>query len=155
MQNRDANKVSIMAVSIKNAIDMFYLFGRAPYITVVVEAPSVRIPQYAHSELTIPFHLVKNNRIVFNLDAGAIRDLFINVEEAILVFNARFSGNAMQVVIPMEHIATVHDRERTLELDQVVNWKFIPNPFSNKALVNPPAVEKPPKRSNPFKLVEK
>lgn len=72
--------------------------GLTPYITVVVD-PWTRVPQ----------QFVKNGQIVLNLGVDAVHQLSMGNEE--ITFQARFSGAAFPVVVPVNTVIAIFARE--------------------------------------------
>ncbi|MDH4573576.1 ClpXP protease specificity-enhancing factor [Salinicola acroporae] len=72
---------------------------QTPYIVVDAGKPDVRVPQ----------QFVQNGQIVLNIAPAAVRDLAI--DNAAVTFGARFSGQPMQVVVPMDALIAIYARE--------------------------------------------
>ncbi|MDV6318915.1 ClpXP protease specificity-enhancing factor [Chromohalobacter sp. HP20-39] len=70
-----------------------------PYIVVDAEREGVNVPR----------QYVQNGQIVLNIAPSAVRDLYI--ENAAVTFGARFSGQPMQVIVPMEALIALYARE--------------------------------------------
>ncbi|MDN3555622.1 ClpXP protease specificity-enhancing factor [Halomonas maura] len=70
-----------------------------PYIVVDAEQPGVEVPR----------QFVQNGQIVLNLGVTAVRDL--SLENEAIVFSARFGGQPMQVMVPMEALIAIYARE--------------------------------------------
>lgn len=73
--------------------------GHTPYIVVDAEREGVNVPR----------QYVQNGQIVLNIAPSAVRDLYI--ENAAVTFGARFSGQPMQVIVPMEALVALYARE--------------------------------------------
>ena len=73
--------------------------GFTPHLLVDTSAEGVVVPQ----------HLVKNNSIVLNIQNTAVRSLEMGNEW--LMFNARFSGKPMEVIVPVNAIRAIFARE--------------------------------------------
>ncbi|MCK0769154.1 ClpXP protease specificity-enhancing factor [Chromohalobacter canadensis] len=73
--------------------------GHTPYIVVDAEREGVNVPRQS----------VQNGQIVLNIAPSAVRDLYI--ENAAVTFGARFSGQPMEVVVPMEALIALYARE--------------------------------------------
>jgi stringent starvation protein B len=73
--------------------------GFTPHLLVDTSVEGVVVPQ----------HLVKNNSIVLNLQNTAVRSLDMGNEW--LMFNARFSGKPMEVIVPVSAIRAIFARE--------------------------------------------
>ncbi|MGO1342806.1 ClpXP protease specificity-enhancing factor [Chromohalobacter japonicus] len=73
--------------------------GHTPYIVVDAEREGVNVPRQS----------VQNGQIVLNITPSAVRDLYI--ENAAVTFGARFSGQPMQVIVPMEALIALYARE--------------------------------------------
>lgn len=72
---------------------------QTPYIVVDAE----------HDGVSVPRQYVQNGQIVLNIAPSAVRDLYI--ENAAVTFGARFSGQPMQVIVPMEALIALYARE--------------------------------------------
>ncbi|MDF9433480.1 MULTISPECIES: ClpXP protease specificity-enhancing factor [Chromohalobacter] len=72
---------------------------QTPYIVVDAEQDGVSVPR----------QYVQNGQIVLNIAPSAVRDLYI--ENAAVTFGARFSGQPMQVIVPMEALIALYARE--------------------------------------------
>lgn len=72
---------------------------QTPYIVVDAGKPHVKVPQ----------QFVQNGQIVLNIAPAAVRDLMI--DNAAVTFGARFSGQPMQVVVPMDALIAIYARE--------------------------------------------
>ncbi|GAB2715395.1 ClpXP protease specificity-enhancing factor [Halomonas garicola] len=70
-----------------------------PYLVVDATRPGVEVPE----------QLVQNGQIVLNASPTAVRDFFM--ENQAIGFSARFSGEPMQIMIPMEALIAVYARE--------------------------------------------
>ncbi len=70
-----------------------------PYIVVDADQPDVRVPR----------QFVQNGQIVLNIGPTAVRDLLIGNDG--VTFHARFSGQPMQVVVPMPALIAVYAGE--------------------------------------------
>ncbi|MFG6159779.1 ClpXP protease specificity-enhancing factor [Halomonas sp. 1390] len=70
-----------------------------PYIVVDAEQEGVEVPR----------QFVQNGQIVLNLAPSAIRDFAM--ENAAVSFSARFGGQPMQVMVPMEALIAIYARE--------------------------------------------
>lgn len=72
---------------------------QTPYIVVDAERDGVVVPE----------QFVQNGQIVLNIAPTAVRDLFM--ENEAITFSARFSGQPMQVVVPLEALIALYARE--------------------------------------------
>ncbi|MGM8850304.1 ClpXP protease specificity-enhancing factor [Salinicola halophyticus] len=72
---------------------------QTPYVVVDAGKPDVRVPQ----------QFVQNGQIVLNIAPAAVRDL--SIDNAAVTFGARFSGQPMQVVVPMDALIAIYARE--------------------------------------------
>ncbi|GAA3905403.1 ClpXP protease specificity-enhancing factor [Halomonas cibimaris] len=70
-----------------------------PYLVVDATQPGVEVPE----------QFVQNGQIVLNAAPSAVRDFFM--ENQAIGFSARFSGQPMQIMIPMEALLAVYARE--------------------------------------------
>jgi stringent starvation protein B len=72
--------------------------GFTPYVTVAV-GPHTRVPR----------EFVKDGQIVLNVGPEATNQLLIGNEE--ITFQARFSGVAFPVVVPVESVVAIYAKE--------------------------------------------
>ncbi|WP_445621436.1 ClpXP protease specificity-enhancing factor [Kushneria sp. Sum13] len=70
-----------------------------PYVVVDAERTGVVVPE----------QFVQNGQIVLNIGPGAVRELFM--ENDMVAFNARFSGQPMTVELPIDAIIAIYARE--------------------------------------------
>ena len=70
-----------------------------PYILVDTAAESVLVPRA----------FVENGRIILNVSPDATHSLILGNDS--ITFNARFSGTAMDVVIPVGSVSAIYARE--------------------------------------------
>lgn len=61
------------------------------------------------SATVVPHQFVQDGKIVLNISPSAVRELAIGNEE--IVFNARFSGRSMDVLVPVEAVMGIYARE--------------------------------------------
>ena len=73
--------------------------GLTPYILVDAGAEQVQVPK----------QFVEGGRIVLNISASAVLDL--NMDNEFVSFNARFSGAAMDVFVPVSSVLGIYARE--------------------------------------------
>ncbi len=76
--------------------------GFTPHILVDASIAGVDVPQ----------HLVENGSIVLNIQSSAVRGLELGNEW--IVFSARFSGQAMDISVPVSAVRAVFARENSL-----------------------------------------
>lgn len=57
----------------------------------------------------VPQQFVQDGKIVLNVSPSAVRELVMGNEE--IVFNARFSGRPMDVMVPVESVMGIYARE--------------------------------------------
>jgi stringent starvation protein B len=72
--------------------------GLTPYLTVVV-GPATRVPR----------EFVKDGQIVLNIGPDATNQLLLGNDE--ITFQARFSGVAFPVVVPIDAVAAIFAKE--------------------------------------------
>ena len=63
----------------------------------------------SRDDVVVPREYVEDGRIVLNLGPGAVRDLDLGND--LIRFNARFSGKAMEVMVPPSAVLGVYSRE--------------------------------------------
>lgn len=73
--------------------------GLTPYIVVDAELPGVEVPQ----------QFVKDGQIVLNISPSACVNLNVDLEG--VSFQARFSGQPMQVFVPCIAVSAIYARE--------------------------------------------
>jgi stringent starvation protein B len=62
-----------------------------------------------HEDVVVPTQYVENGKIVLNVSPTAVRDLQVSNET--LSFSARFSGQAMDVYMPIMAVLAIYARE--------------------------------------------
>jgi stringent starvation protein B len=60
-------------------------------------------------EVTVPLQFVEDGQIVMNINPSAVRDFYM--DDQAISFNARFSGQPMDVYIPMKALLAIYARE--------------------------------------------
>ena len=95
--------------------------GLTPYILVDAGAEQVQVPT----------QFVEDGRIVLNISSSAVLDL--NMDDEFVSFNARFSGAAMDVFVPVSSVLGIYAKE---------NGQGMLFP-ENEAEATPPEPEKP------------
>jgi len=73
--------------------------GMTPYILVDADAPGA----------IVPVEFVQDGKIVLNIAPMAVQGLILADE--LITFNARFSGNSMDLSIPVTHVLAVYAKE--------------------------------------------
>ncbi|MCP4409200.1 MAG: ClpXP protease specificity-enhancing factor [Gammaproteobacteria bacterium] len=63
----------------------------------------------ASEQVQVPRNHVKDGKIVLNLAPMAVRTLVLGNEE--VSFSARFDGQPMTVLVPVEHVLAIYTRE--------------------------------------------
>jgi len=63
----------------------------------------------SRSPTVVPTQFVQDGKILLNISPGAVRELVIGNSE--IVFNARFAGRAMDVLVPVEAVMGIYARE--------------------------------------------
>ena len=107
--------------------------GLTPYLLVNAENDYAMIPR----------DYVEDGKIVLNINPSAISDLQLGNDY--IMFNARFSGKAMEVSVPIVAVLAIYAREngQGMMFDEN-NTNLPPTPPENST---PPAQPKPPKKS--------
>lgn len=105
-----------------------------PQLVVNALAPGVEVPRQH----------IQEGKITFNISPTAVRDL--NLGNDWVSFNARFSGTAMSVLIPVSAVLVVYAREN--------EQGMVFQPEENPPETPPPASQNspetmPPKRGKP------
>jgi stringent starvation protein B len=73
--------------------------GLTPHILVDAEVDGVNVPD----------HVIQKGKVVLNIADGATEQLMLDNE--IIEFKARFSGNPYQIVVPMNAVIAIYARE--------------------------------------------
>jgi len=73
--------------------------GLTPHILVDAEVDGVNVPD----------HVIQKGKVVLNIADGATEQLMLDNE--MIDFKARFSGNPYQIVIPMSAVIAIYARE--------------------------------------------
>ena len=73
--------------------------GLTPHVLVDAEVEGVNVPE----------HTIQKGKVVLNIAAGATEQLMLDNE--IIDFLARFSGNPYQIVVPMSAVIAIYARE--------------------------------------------
>ncbi len=107
--------------------------GFTPYLLVNAENDYAMIPR----------DYVEDGKIVLNINPSAISDLQLGNDY--IMFNARFSGKAMEVSVPIVAVLAIYAREngQGMMFDEN-NTNLPPTPPENST---PPVQPKPPKKS--------
>ena len=107
--------------------------GFTPYLLVNAENDYAMIPR----------DFVEDGKIVLNINPSAISDLQLGNDY--IMFNARFSGKAMEVSVPVVAVLAIYAREngQGMMFDEN-NTNLPPTPPENPT---PPVQPKPPKKS--------
>jgi stringent starvation protein B len=101
--------------------------GLTPYLLVNAENDYAMIPR----------EYVEDGKIVLNINPSAISDLQLGNDY--IMFNARFSGKAMEVSVPIVSVLAIYARENGQGM------MFDENPEDTPP--SPPADDTPPKKS--------
>ncbi len=73
--------------------------GLTPHILVDAEVDGVNVPD----------HVIQKGKVVLNIADGATEHLMLDNE--MIDFKARFSGNPYQIVVPMSAVIAIYARE--------------------------------------------
>ncbi len=60
-------------------------------------------------DVLVPLQYVKDGQIVLNISPFAVKDFIINAQA--VFFNARFSGNSVEVYIPIASVMSIYAKE--------------------------------------------
>jgi len=63
----------------------------------------------SNDDVQVPRQYVENGKIVLNIAPRAVSNLQLSNEQ--VLFDARFSGRAMQVMLPMQSVLAIYARE--------------------------------------------
>lgn len=102
--------------------------GLTPYI--VVDASS--------DEVHVPRQFIENGKIVLNVSVTAVKDLQLTDEY--VLFSARFSGTAHDIIIPVRYVLAIYARENGQGMV-----------FSDEPNVTPPSTTPPATPTTPDK----
>jgi len=107
--------------------------GFTPYLLVNAENDYAMIPR----------DFVEDGKIILNINPSAISDLQLGNDY--IMFNARFSGKAMEVSVPVVAVLAIYAREngQGMMFDEN-NTNLPPTPPENPT---PPVQSEPPKKS--------
>lgn len=107
--------------------------GFTPYLLVNAENDYAMIPR----------DFVEDGKIILNINPSAISDLQLGNDY--IMFNARFSGKAMEVSVPVVAVLAIYAREngQGMMFDEN-NTNLPPTPPENPT---PPVQPEPPKKS--------
>ncbi len=107
--------------------------GFTPYLLVNAENDYAMIPR----------DFVEDGKIILNINPSAISDLQLGNDY--IMFNARFSGKAMEVSVPVVAVLAIYAREngQGMMFDEN-NTNLPPTPPENPT---PPVKPEPPKKS--------
>lgn len=61
------------------------------------------------ADVTVPLQFVEEGQIVMNINPSAVRNFYM--DDQAISFNARFSGQPMDVYIPMKALLAIYARE--------------------------------------------
>lgn len=92
--------------------------GLTPYLLVTAE----------HGGVDVPREHVRDGRIVFNISPSACRGLHLGNER--IVFTARFSGEAMQVVVVPQTVLAIYAKENGQGMEFPEEYGPFPPPSS-------------------------
>ena len=102
-------------------------------------------------DVVVPRQFVQNGQIVLNIAPSAVRDLDISNE--MVTFNASFSGEPMQVWVPMAALVAVYSKENGAGM-VFGHEPVIPAPEEPEQDEGAPKLESVPKRDESPKPVE-
>ena len=94
-------------------------------------------------DVVVPRQFVQNGQIVLNIAPSAVRDLDISNE--MVTFNASFSGEPMQVWVPMTALVAVYSKENGAGM-VFGHEPIIPAPEEPELDEDAPKLESVPKR---------
>ena len=104
--------------------------------------------------VVVPRQLVKNDSIVLNIQSTAVRSLDMGNEW--LMFNARFSGESMEVIIPIKAVRAIFARENGLGCAFETAAEPAGDELKDLVQETPPAeAKKPARKSNVKKIKDK
>lgn len=116
-----------------------------PYLLVNAEEDNVKIPR----------EYVEDGKIVLNINPSAIGDLQLGNDY--IMFNARFSGKAMEVSVPIIAVLSIYAREngQGMMFDESNSNNLPPTPPQGKPSTEGSSPSKPKKSSKPqLKIVK-
>lgn len=130
--------IELKAHLVRAVVDWALELGLTPHVMVDATFAGVQVPAA----------YVKDGRIVFNVSPGAVRDYMLDDQG--LHFSARFSGQSMQITIPLPAILAVYAKEN----NQGISF---PEPAKGPEGTPPetPPSEEPPRPKGPHLRVVK
>ena len=94
-------------------------------------------------DAVIPREFIEDGKIVLNINAGAVSDLQLGNEY--IMFNARFSGKAMEISVPIVAVLAIYARENGQGMMFDESSNLPPTPPADG---NPPTKPNKPKKSS-------
>ena len=70
-----------------------------PLVVVDASFEGVRVPE----------NVIEDGKVVLNISYDAAQNL--QMDDELLTFNARFSGNSQAIIVPMESVSAIYARE--------------------------------------------
>lgn len=86
-----------------------------PLVVVDASFEGVRVPE----------NVIEDGKVVLNISYDAAQNL--QMDDELLTFNARFSGNSQAIIVPMESVSAIYARENgkgmmfDVEHDEAIN----------------------------------
>ena len=105
----------------------------------------------AHESVEVPRAFVENGRIILNVSPEATHSLVLGNDA--ITFNARFSGTAMDVHVPVSSVLAIYARENGQGMMFGEQDETPPDPDPGKSTTDKPAVPAQVKRPN-LKIVK-
>ncbi len=113
---------------------------RAVYYWVVDNGYTPYILVDTHQDgVVVPTEHIENNKIILNLSPSSVRDL--SFENDWIMFNARFSGTAWNIEVPMSAVNAIYAKENGQGMVFDQNQEEIPQT----------PIQKSPKKKQPSK----
>ena len=94
-------------------------------------------------DAVIPREFIEDGKIVLNINASAVSDLQLGNEY--IMFNARFSGKAMEISVPIVAVLAIYARENGQGMMFDESSNLPPTPPADG---NPPTKPNKPKKSS-------
>jgi stringent starvation protein B len=99
-----------------------------------------------HSQAVVPQQFANDGKIVLNIRPQAIEALSLGNEE--IHFNARFSGKAMYIIVPVSAVLAIYAKENNKGMG------FDPEEYADTDAPSPPEPEKKPPTKPNLRIVK-
>lgn len=114
-------KVCVEAYLFEGLFDSLLDRNAIPYMLVAID--NVKEDR----ECSVPMDYVENGFITLNLNASAIVNFNIDKEHGYVSFSARFNGISQDIIVPIECILQVFDREEKIPFNMTGTCTIMPD----------------------------